>query len=51
MRDDQLRLLMKAFGEIVREHQAISSALGIIGGDGSALEPFVTALPGAVDPS
>lgn len=30
MRDDRLRLLMKAFGEIVREQQAISSALGII---------------------
>lgn len=30
MRDDRLRLLMKAFGEIVREHQAISSAVGVI---------------------
>ncbi len=30
MRDDRLRLLMKAFGEIVREHQAVSSALGVI---------------------
>lgn len=30
MREDRLRMLMKAFGEIVREHQAIRSALGII---------------------
>ena len=30
MRRDRLRLLMTAFGEVVREHQAISSALGVI---------------------
>ena len=30
MREDRLRMLMKAFGEVVREHQAIRSALGVI---------------------
>jgi hypothetical protein len=30
MRDDRLRLLMRAFGEVIREHHAISSALGVI---------------------
>lgn len=30
MRDDRLRMLMKAFGEVVREHQVIRAALGII---------------------
>lgn len=30
MRDDRLRLLMTAFGEIIHEHQAIRSAIGIL---------------------
>ena len=30
MREDRVELLMTAFGEIVREHHAIRSALGIL---------------------
>ena len=30
MKTERLRMLMKAFGEIIHEHQAISKALGVI---------------------